>query len=264
MQAYHSHPVFCLDVVGTQNAHSLVSVSTDGRLCSWNLDSVLDTQDDVIDLSSVGAAKGIAPTCMSFPANDINNLIVGSEDGSVYQVSRLAAKQDKVSEPYVLPGYSGPVTGLQFHPSKSSAEFANLFLSSSTDWTVKLWSVQEKQPLMVLDYFDDYVYDVQWSPVHPALFATADGLGNLDFWNLIHDTEVPYTSITVREGKTAINKIRWNSSGTMVAAGDADGHISVFELRERLYAPGNDASLQMRDVLADVGPSQSDADRQPQ
>lgn len=36
----------------------------------------------------------------------------------------------------------------------------------------------------------DYVYDVQWSPIHPALFAAVDGTGRLDLWNLNHDTEV--------------------------------------------------------------------------
>ena len=36
----------------------------------------------------------------------------------------------------------------------------------------------------------DYIYDVQWSPIHPALFATVDGMGKLDLWNLNTDTEV--------------------------------------------------------------------------
>ena len=36
----------------------------------------------------------------------------------------------------------------------------------------------------------DYVYDVEWSPKHPALFATVDGMGKLDLWNLNNDTEV--------------------------------------------------------------------------
>ena len=36
----------------------------------------------------------------------------------------------------------------------------------------------------------DYVYDVAWSPIHPAVFATVDGMGRLDIWNLNQDTEV--------------------------------------------------------------------------
>ena len=34
------------------------------------------------------------------------------------------------------------------------------------------------------------MYDVQWSPIHPALFAAVDGTGRLDLWNLNNDTEV--------------------------------------------------------------------------
>lgn len=40
----HTHPVYCLDVVGTENAHNLISASTDGRLCSWNLDNLSQPQ----------------------------------------------------------------------------------------------------------------------------------------------------------------------------------------------------------------------------
>ena len=33
----HTHPIFSLVVVGTKNSHSLVTASTDGRICVWNL-----------------------------------------------------------------------------------------------------------------------------------------------------------------------------------------------------------------------------------
>ena len=32
--------------------------------------------------------------------------------------------------------------------------------------------------------------DAKWSPINPALFATVDGSGRLDMWNLNNDTEV--------------------------------------------------------------------------
>lgn len=37
----HTHPVYCMNVVGTKNAHNLVSVSTDGKLCVWSLENLL-------------------------------------------------------------------------------------------------------------------------------------------------------------------------------------------------------------------------------
>jgi dynein intermediate chain len=40
----HTHPIYCLEVVGSLNAHNLISVSTDGRLCCWNLDNLSQPQ----------------------------------------------------------------------------------------------------------------------------------------------------------------------------------------------------------------------------
>lgn len=41
------------------------------------------------------------------------------------------------------------------------------------------------------------MYDVMWSPVHPAMFAAVDGMGRLDLWNLNNDTEVCAYSVCV-------------------------------------------------------------------
>lgn len=43
----------------------------------------------------------------------------------------------------------------------------------------------------------DYVYDVQWSPIHPSLFVSGDGTGFVDFWDLNKDTEVPIHHVNV-------------------------------------------------------------------
>lgn len=49
---------------------------------------------------------------------------------------------------------------------------------------------QNNKPLYSFEDSSDYVYDVMWSPTHPALFACVDGVGHLDLWNLNNDTEV--------------------------------------------------------------------------
>lgn len=53
-----------------------------------------------------------------------------------------------------------------------------------------LSALQHNKPLYSFEDNADYVYDVMWSPVHPALFACVDGMGRLDLWNLNSDTEV--------------------------------------------------------------------------
>lgn len=90
----------------------------------------------------------------------------------------------KVGVTETYEGHQGPVTGISAHSVQGGIDFSHLFLTSSFDWTVKLWSVKENRPLYSFEDNGDYVYDVAWSPVHPALFATVDGTGRLDLWDL--------------------------------------------------------------------------------
>ena len=80
----HTQPVYCLRSIGNDN--NIISVSLDGKLCSWNLD-MLSMPLDIIQLQcdvSEKVKKPIAVTCMDFPANGVNNLVLGGEDGYVY------------------------------------------------------------------------------------------------------------------------------------------------------------------------------------
>lgn len=42
--AGHTHPVYAMQMVGTQNAHNLISTSTDGTVCSWLVDMLAQPQ----------------------------------------------------------------------------------------------------------------------------------------------------------------------------------------------------------------------------
>lgn len=140
----------------------------------------------------------------------------------------------------IFEGHYGPATGIDTHSAAGPIDFSYLFLTSSFDWTIKLWSHkvrflnrnfrttllhlpfyfpkslnarqesrssnpctghlywrcyiywQNPRPLYSFEDNGDYLYDVQWSPIHPALFAAVDGTGRLDLWNLNNDTEVKW------------------------------------------------------------------------
>lgn len=32
----HNHPIYSMNIVGSENANNIVTVSTDGLLCFWN------------------------------------------------------------------------------------------------------------------------------------------------------------------------------------------------------------------------------------
>ncbi|BFZ22491.1 hypothetical protein BsWGS_25529 [Bradybaena similaris] len=230
----HTHPVYCVNVVGTQNAHNLISVSTDGKMCSWSLDMLSQPQDSM-ELQSK-QNKPVAATCFSFLSGDANNFIVGSEECTVYSACRHGSKAG-IND--MFEGHQGPITGIDTHRVPGQTDFSPYFLTSSFDWTIKLWSMKHPYYIHSFEDNNDYVYDVRWSPIHPALFASVDGEGRLDLWNLNSDTEVPTASVTI-DGRLALNQCRWHQTGHHISVGDNAGRIHLYEVGEHIASPKTD------------------------
>jgi len=245
--AAHTHPVYCVEVIGTQNAHNLITFSTDGKMCSWSLD-MLSQPQEAVDLQHTPLSKAVSITSASFLSNDVNSFVVGSEDGTVYTALQHGSKAGIVDQ---FEGHHGPVTAVDYHAVPGPIDFSHLFLTSSFDWTIKLWSNKDTKVLYSFENNGNYVYDVQWSPIHPALFASVDGEGKLDLWNLNHDTEVPTTSVTV-ESASALNRVKWARSGHQLAVGDDDGCIYIYEIGEQLADPRPDEYNRFINTLQDI------------
>ncbi|XP_052325910.1 cytoplasmic dynein 1 intermediate chain 1-like isoform X4 [Oncorhynchus masou masou] len=253
--AAHTHPVYCVNVVGTQNANNLITVSTDGRMCSWSLDMLSQPQESMELVYN--KSKAVAVTGMAFPTGDVNNYVVGSEEGTVYTASRHGSKAG-ICE--MFEGHQGPVTGLSCHNAVGPVDFSHLFVTSSFDWTVKLWSTKHNKPLYSFEDNADYVYDVMWSPVHPALFAAVDGMGRLDLWNLNNDTEVPTASVTI-EGACALNRVRWGSAGKEVAVGDSEGRLWIYDAGE-LAVPHSEDWARFACTLMEIKANRADGEEE--
>ncbi|XP_059052937.1 cytoplasmic dynein 1 intermediate chain isoform X1 [Achroia grisella] len=248
----HTHPVYCLSVVGSQNAHNLISVSTDGRMCSWSLD-MLSQPQETLDLQH-RQSKAVAVTSMGFPHGDVNNFVLGSEDGNVY-TGCLYGQRAGVGE--AVEAHAGPVTSVSCHAAAGSVDLAHLYLTSSVDWSVKLWSLKDSKPLYSFEDSGDYVVDVRWSPAHPALFAAADASGRLDLWNLNRDTEVPIASVQAEAG-VAFNRVSWSPSGSHLTAGDDAGKIWLYDLAEHVAQPRHDEWSKLVYTLQELRNNQAD------
>ncbi|XP_051883406.1 cytoplasmic dynein 1 intermediate chain 2-like isoform X4 [Pristis pectinata] len=254
--AAHTHPVYCVNVVGSQNAHNLISVSTDGKICSWSLDMLSQPQDSMELMHK--QSKAVAATCMSFPLGDVNNFVVGSEEGSIYTACRHGSKAG-ISE--IFDGHQGPITGIHYHTAAGPADFSHLFVTSSFDWTVKLWTTKNNKPLYSFEDNADYVYDVMWSPTHPAMFACVDGMGRLDLWNLNNDTEVPTASITV-DSNPALNRVKWTQTGREIAVGNSEGQILIYDVGEQIAVPRSDEWTRFARTLAEINANRADAEEE--
>ncbi|KAJ1822393.1 hypothetical protein GGH91_001933 [Coemansia sp. RSA 2671] len=254
----HTHPIYSLKVVGSTNAHQLISASTDGLVCSWQLDMLAQPQE-IIELTHPAHLRTdeVSVTCMDFADNETTAFIVGTAEGAAYQVNRYdrAGSKAGLNAFDSYRAHTAPVNSLSFHPPIAS-DFADLFLTTSSDWTTRLWRARpaakpastmpsDIRPLHVFDAFEDYVYDARWSPVHPAVFASADGTGRLALWNLNQDMELPVQWIT--SGR-ALNKLAWDRPGRRIAAGGADGVVSVYDVGDLSVPRPEDHALFARTI----------------
>jgi len=105
---------------------------------------------------------------------------------------------------------------------------SELLLSSSFDWTVKLWQPNTKKaPLFSFQSSQEYIYDVQWSPTHPSIFASCDAEGYVDIWNINKDREAPVARRQIFDDVRPLNALRWSRDGRRIAIGDAMGQVSI-------------------------------------
>ncbi|KAJ3515990.1 hypothetical protein NLJ89_g1413 [Agrocybe chaxingu] len=268
--AGHTHPVYAMQMVGTQNAHNLITSSTDGTVCSWLVDMLAQPQE-TLELVHAGHNKTgeVAITTLDFPDNETTAFWVGTEEGNVYQANRYdrAGAKAGLNQYDVYKGHSGPVMGLHFHPLIGPVDFSDLFLTCSVDWTVKLWRAKSLAkpsttphnvtPLYSFDEADDYVYDIKWHPAHPAVFGMVDGSGKFDLWNLNTDTEVPVVSTTVGTGR-AINKLQWDKKdGRRAALGGSDGRLYIYDIGDMALPRESEWTDMQKTVASIVGGGQA-------
>ncbi|ORX59582.1 WD40 repeat-like protein [Hesseltinella vesiculosa] len=256
----HTHPVYSLEMVGTQNAHHLISASTDGFVCSWLLDMLAQPQDYLeLQHPTHNKTDEVSATTIGFPDNETSLFLVGTEEGNVYQASRYDSAGSKagINQYDTYRGHYGAVTGLNFHPLFGPVDFSDLFLTSSVDWTVKLWRAKSASksstqatnitPLYSFEHSDDYVYDVKWSPSHPAIFGSVDGNGQFDLWNLNVNTEEPMVSTPIGSGK-ALNKLAWDKEGRKTGLGCSDGRVYVYDIGEMARPKPDDWHLLQKNI----------------
>lgn len=117
-------------------------------------------------------------------------------------------------------GHNGLITSVHTHPS-SNKKYKHFILTSSLDWSVKLWS-SENLTKPVLEFYTssyDYISDVQWSPTLPLVFCTLSSGGILSVWNLGKSVTVPIESYQLSTVSGA--------NGDALTTGTTGGHVKV-------------------------------------
>jgi len=232
--------------------NEIVSVSSDGHLCVWSDNDLHDPKTEVTLKHGRDNKEECTTNSFDFPGRETNSVVLGSDEGTLYK-ARIHEKPGIYED--IVKAHDAPITNVQFHPitKNSPSTVSDLFLTSSYDWTVKLWSNKTSRPYFIFESARDYVYDVQWSPIHPALFASGDGLGNINVWNINENTEVPAETVNINGAKganateaddsktyNAISRLKWTEDGNHIAVGSSRGQIYIYDVAAALAQPSKD------------------------
>lgn len=275
----HTHPIFSLNIVGTPNAHNILTADTDGVVCSWSFDMLAQAQEYLVLSTTSGGLRFddvVAPMSMSFPVSDPTFFLVGSEEGPIYACHRYdrAGAKAGIDTRLKYDGHTAPVMSTQYHPGRGPVDISDFMLSSSSDWTVKLWRVRSAattttaaaaalansdtmqesiRPILDIPR-DDLVYDAKWSPNKPAVFAAVTGAGDIEVFDLLTDIEVPVVRASPSKNKLipstqifpfrGLNKLAWEGKqGKLLAVGGLDGVVTVYEVGRGLYCGPGEADV---------------------
>jgi len=227
----------------------ILTLSNDAKMCVWRDDMLYKpnnefsikpskSKEDGGMASAAANPKEITTTCFAYPksfSDENNRLWLGSDEGSIYQTLLNLNKNDEKELPvtsYITAAHHGPITCIDFNQRQDG-----LYLTSSFDWTVKLWHSSSQRPISMFTNMQDYVYDVKWSPTNPSIFAAGDGSGNLTIFDLNTSFEHPASEPTnigssdpSRSNEmVSITKILWAPNGKQIIVGDSNGKISIFD-----------------------------------
>ncbi|XP_061119030.1 dynein, axonemal, intermediate chain 1, paralog 2 isoform X1 [Conger conger] len=217
------------------NNHNFFSVSSDGRVVSWTLVKNELVFTDVIKLSIEGAVtedpEGLhLPTMACGTSFDFHKqvdylFLVGTEEGKIHKCSKAYSSQ-------FLETYSAhnmavdSVRWNHFHPK--------VFISCSSDWTVKIWDHTISTPMFTFD-LNSAVGDVAWSPYSSTVFAAVTADGKVHVFDLsVNKYEAICQQPVVAKKKTKLTHIEFNPIYPIIIIGDDRGYVTSFKLSPNL------------------------------
>ncbi|KAJ3057278.1 WD repeat-containing protein 78 [Rhizophlyctis rosea] len=187
-------------------------------------------------------ARQAGGLCFDFNPKDTNTYIVGTEQGPIHRCS-CSYNEQYISTCF---GHTGPV-----HRVKWSPFLGDVFLSCSSDWTVRLWRFGEggehaggigsgagegrgeegdggEECVFRFLSGKDTVSDIAWSPTISTMFGCVSTDGRMEIWDLAFSVLDPIIVHSVLDRQ--LNTILFASGTPCVLTGDDNGAVNVYKL----------------------------------
>ncbi|KAM9337972.1 cytoplasmic dynein 2 intermediate chain 2 [Symphorus nematophorus] len=271
----HREPVYQVSWVPLQKKgeFGVLSASSGGRVLLWTVDSdqgrlvlsaayALVRQQVPHSSSSSFKARGsstVGVTSLALSPWDSDTFLVGSEGGLLLRCSFSSQMPAAVSSEgqsvtlrapavFSFRPRSGPV-----HSIHCSPFHRNLFVSAGTDGLAHVHSLLQAGPLLSLRVSDSYVFQVQWSPTRPLVFAAATGQGEVQIFDLGRRSLRPAATIEQGGAGQAVTCLAFNHRNPhLLAVGKTDGTVGVWQLSADLTEQSPRESSQLEQIANQV------------
>lgn len=129
--------------------------------------------------------------------------------------------------------HSGPTNAIDASPF-----FRNIFLTCSSDGSIRLYSLLDMQHKLALVPSPDtkhFLYSASFSPIRPGVIATCSRSSQIHIFDLTESRVKPAFTID-RAGTedSAVLCLGWSSHGSSFATGDAKGCIRIWSVASSL------------------------------
>ncbi|XP_056157734.1 dynein, axonemal, intermediate chain 1, paralog 2 [Lampris incognitus] len=216
------------------NNRNFYSVSSDGRVVSWTLVKNELIFTDIIKLSLEGAVCE-GPDDMKQPSmacgtsfdfhKQIDYLfLVGTEEGKIHKCSKAYSSQ--FLETYDAHNMAVDAVKWNYFHQK-------VFLSCSSDWTVKMWDHTINTPMFTFD-LNAPVGDIAWSPYSSTVFAAVTTNGKVHVFDLSINKYKAICQQLVVAKKTKLTHIEFNPVYPILIVGDDKGYVTSLKLSPNL------------------------------
>ncbi|KAM7393388.1 hypothetical protein PAMA_008174 [Pampus argenteus] len=268
----HREPVYQVAWVPLQKRgeFGVLSASSGGRVLLWMVDRdqgefVLNAAYALVQQQvphhsfKARGSSTVGVTSLALSPWDSDTFLVGSEGGlllrcSFSSLTPAAAPSEGQSVTLRAPAvfsfrpHSGPI-----HSIHCSPFHRNLFVSAGTDGLVHLHSLLQANPLLSLRVSDSYIFQVQWSPTRPLLFAAATGQGEVQILDLGRRSLRPAATINQGGAGQAATCLSFNCQNPhLLAVGSTDGTVGVWHLSTNLTEQSPRESSQLEQIANQV------------
>ncbi|SCQ16207.1 dynein intermediate chain, putative [Plasmodium ovale] len=205
------------------------SVSYDGHIYQWKYNNkftvgekLLTLEKDLDDFNeNINTIHTQSITCIDFNPFQKNLFLIGTNKGKIYLYSST------YSDNYlnVYNEHSMSINSISYNKFK-----LGIFLSSSYDWTIRIWDQRRARALIVFD-IKECVYDVSWSPFLSTCFfvISANTHGRLHIYDVSVDINKAVLIETIAKRKK-LRKLGVNQFNEVILIGEEGGHIYSYKI----------------------------------